>query len=125
MQGVVIVDGNDLSNYIVEGSYKMDSEDIYESWKDANYVTHRIIIAHKISGTFDMVVNPKNEVTVADIYDIFNDASDDGVIIAGVYVSNTGATEAIECYWSITNKEHELKADGTFIDILTVKLEEC
>ena len=122
----IIIGQTNISDYIIEGTYEMDSTDIYESWKDANYVEHRIITTSKINGSFDVACcNKSGSIELSDFYNIFDDAATNGVITATVYVTNRGSVSAISAYYSLKNKEHTLLADGTFLDVITVELEEC
>ena len=121
----VVVNSTDITNYIVEGTYKMDSYDSYESWRDANGVEHRIIVTSKISGSFDLACsNRSSSITLSDFLTLWNGAVDNGVVTVGVYVPNLGATKAIEAYYEITSKEHIRSGDGSMIDVLTINISE-
>lgn len=121
----VVISSTNIKNYIVAGTYKMDSSDSYESWLDGNFVQHRVIVTSKINGSFDVVCcNKTGSITLADFYDIFGDSQDEGVVICSVYVTNRGQQRTIEAYYKITTKEHTLLADGSFLDVLTVTIEE-
>lgn len=121
----VVVNSTDITNYIVEGSYKMDSSDTYESWKDGNMREHRIIVAKKISGQFQVVCsNRSNSITLSDFLTLWNGAVHNGIVTIGVYVLDTGSFEAIEAYYEITNSKHDRAGDGSFIDVLEIKITE-
>ena len=121
----VMIGTTNIKNYVVEGTYKMDASNTYESWKDGNMVEHRIIVTSKVNGSFDVVCSNKTgSITLADFYDIFDDAQTNGIITAGVYVTNRGTFEAISAYYALKNKEHTLLADGTFLDVVTVEITE-
>lgn len=121
----VVIGQTNIKNYIIEGSYKMDSQDSYESWNDGNYVQHRVIVTTKVNGSFDVVCSNKTgDITLHDFYDIFANAQETGVVLCSVYVTNKGIQKTIEAYYKITNKQHTLLADGTFLDVVTVTIEE-
>lgn len=121
----IVIGSTDISEYIVAGTYRMDAEAQYESWQDGNFVEHRIIVTEKISGSFDVVCsNQDGSITLADFIDIIQDADNNGIITCSVYVTNKGASEAINAFYDIKNKSHTLKADGTFVDVLTIELKE-
>ena len=46
----IMVGTTEITDYIVDGTYEMDAEDTYESWKDGNARQHRVIITSKVSG---------------------------------------------------------------------------
>ena len=121
----VVVNNTNITNYIVEGSYIMDSSDAYESWKDGNFVEHRIIVGHKINGKFRVVCsNRSNSITLANFLSIWNGAVNNGVVTIGVYVLNTNTFEAIEAYYEIENVKHDRAGDGSFIDVLEITITE-
>lgn len=125
MQSQVVVSSIDISRYIVAGSYKVNTEDQYESWKDANMTEHRIVVATKVRGSFQVVLsNKRRDMTLSDFMTLWNSAVVNKVATIGVRVLNTGAFEAIECYYSIKSVTHDLSADGTFVDVLEIEISE-
>lgn len=115
----------DITNFIIEGSYKMDSSDVYESWKDGNKIEHRIIVGKKINGSFQVVCsNRTNSITLSTFLSYWNNAVRNGVITLGVYVNNTNKFEAIEAYYTMDNIKHDRAGDGSFIDVLEIKITE-
>lgn len=121
----VVVNSTDITNYIIEGSYKMDSSDAYESWKDGNMVEHRVIVSTKINGQFQVVCsNRSNSITLSDFLTLWNGAVNNGVVTLGVYVLDTDTFEAIEAYYTIENVKHDRAGDGSFIDVLEIKITE-
>ena len=121
----VVVNNTEITNYIVEGSYKMDSSDTYESWKDGNMREHRIIVAQKIVGSFQVVCsNRSNSITLADFLEVWNGGVSNGVVTLGVYVLDTNSFEAIEAYYEIENVKHDRAGDGSFIDVLEITITE-
>lgn len=115
----------DLTNYIIEGTYKMDSSDVYESWKDGYKIEHRIIVGKKINGSFQIVCsNRANSITLHDFLQAWNYGVTNGVISLGVYVNNTDTFEAIEAYYTMENIKHDRAGDGSFIDVLEIKITE-
>lgn len=121
----IIIGQTNISDYIVHDTYKMDSKAQYESWKDGNYVEHRIIITEKVEGEFNVVCSNLNgSITLENFMDIISDADNNGVITCNVYVTNKGVMEAIDAYYTIENESHTMKADGTFVDVLKVALKE-
>lgn len=121
----VVVNGHDITNYIVEGTYKMDSEDSYVSWQDGNFLEHRIITGQKISGKFQVVCsNRANSITLSDFLLYWNNAVNNGVVTIGVYVLDTNRFEAIEAYYEIENVKHDRAGDGSFIDVLEITIKQ-
>ncbi len=125
MRTHVTVSGINLTPYVVQGTYKVDSKDSYESWKDGNMLEHRVIIAQKIEGSFDIVCsNRANDISLDDFFDIWNSAVDNGVVTIGLFVPSINQFKALSCYFAITTKEHILSGDGSLIDVLTISVKE-
>lgn len=119
----IIIGNYNITAHIVADSYRMDAEDLYESWQDGNYVEHRIITASKVRGSFEVACCNKGY-TFSDFMQVINDSDDNGVLTCAVFVTNKNEMKAISAYYSIENKKHELLADGSFIDVLEVTLTE-
>lgn len=45
----------DYSNRVLSGSYAMQSNDVYDTWTDANLKEHRSSYRTKVSGSLDML----------------------------------------------------------------------
>ena len=125
MQPQVVVSSTDISRYIVDGTYKLNAEDVYKSWEDGNLIEHRIVVSTKIRGTFQVACSNKpRSITLEDFTTLWNSAVDNKVATIGVRAANTGVFEAIECYFKFTNVSHDLSADGTFVDVIEITISE-
>lgn len=125
MRTHLVVNDTDLTAFVVSGTYDVSSEDQYESWKDGNYREHRIIVTSKVSGSFDIACsNRTGSITLAEFLDLWDGAVDNGVITMGIYIPNKDKFEAIEAYYEIKPKDHILSGDGSFIDVLTITIQE-
>ena len=125
MQTQVVVNNTNITPYIVEGSYNVNSEDVYESWNDANKVEHRIVTTEKVKGSFEVVCSNRScSITLANFLSLWNGAVDNKVVTIGCRVLNTDKFEALECYFSIKNTKHDLAGDGSFIDVLQIDITE-
>lgn len=120
----VIIGSRDITDLVVVDSYTMDATQKYESFTDGNMVEHRIFISEKISGKFEVVLSHKNGCPLDEFLRIWNEAVTNGYVMATVYVSNKAVLETINAYYKMTTKQHELTADGTYIDVLEISLEE-
>lgn len=119
----IVVGSTNIAGYIVDGSYDMDSTDKYESWQDGNYVEHRIIVTSKVTGSFKVVCSNET-IDLDDFRAIFDNAADNGVVNMSVWVTNQGVTKAISAYYNMKSAEHIIRADGTYIDVITVEITE-
>lgn len=48
------VDSTDYTNNIINESYEVQDNDVYQSWTDANFITHREKVRTKVEGKFTM-----------------------------------------------------------------------
>lgn len=55
------IGNNDFTNHIVNETYKINSEEINETYEDCNAVTHHIYIRSKVKGSFDMAFKTQTE----------------------------------------------------------------
>lgn len=125
MRNHLTVAGHNLTGYIVEGTYDINPDDIYESWNNGNMVEHRSPTFHKVTGSFDIVcADQTGQLSLSDFLSIWNSAVANEVVTLGLYVPSLNEFMALECYYTIKSKEHRLRADGSFIDILTVTIKE-
>lgn len=123
MQTHITVNSIDMTPYVVDGSYDVKSEDSYESWKDGNYVEHRVIVTSKVNGEFEILCSD-DTITLANFLTAWNAAVDNGVVTIGLYVPSRNAFEAFECYYEMENSEHIKRLDDTFIDVLKITVKE-
>lgn len=125
MRNHLTVANQNLTPFIVDGSYDIQTDDQSESWNDANMLEHRVIISTKVTGSFQIVCsNRANSITLADFLALWESAVDNGVVTLGLYVPSRNSFEALNCYYEIKSSEHILTADGGFIDVLTISLKE-
>lgn len=119
------VANTDLTKYIVDGTYKINPKDSYESWEDGNMLEHRVIVTQKIEGSFEIgCSNRSGGITLAHFLELWNSAVDNGVVTLGLYVPALDQFKALNCYYTITSKDHILSGDGNFIDVMTVSIKE-
>lgn len=122
---IITINGHDISQYIVNESYQMDAEDQFLSWQDGNFTEHRIVVASKITGSFDIAcTNAADGLTVSDLMDYLTSGADSNIAVCSVWVTNRGSYEAINAYYTVSNKTHDLTAAGGYVDVLTVELKE-
>lgn len=120
----IFIGSNEITDIVVRDSYSMDKTQKYESFTDGNMVQHRIITAEKISGQFDVVLSEQSGCTLQQFTALWNEAVTNGYVQAVVYVTNTGENKIINAYYTMENKKHEQTGNGSYVDVLTIKLEE-
>lgn len=55
------IGNNDYTSHIVNASYKVNSEEINETYDDCNEITHYIYLRSKVKGSFDMAFSTQAE----------------------------------------------------------------
>lgn len=125
MQTHLVINGVDYTPFIVDGSYKINTVDQYESWKDGNMVEHRIVVSEKVSGSVQILCSEEgNWPEVDDFISDLSAATNNYVMTCLVYVPSLGATKAIECYYDNENVSHIKSSGGKFTDIFELKITE-
>ena len=125
MRNHLTVSNTDLTGYIVDGSYKMDTKDAYESWEDGNMLEHRVIVTSKVEGSFEIGCSDnRGGISLERFLSLWDQAVDNGVATIGVYVPSLNQFKAISCYYTITSKSHDISAGGQIIDVLSVSIKE-
>lgn len=125
MRNHLTVSNTDLTPFIIDGTYKVDVNDVYKSWEDGNMLEHRVIVTSKVEGSFEIGCSDTlGGISLSDFLELWNSAVDNGVVTLGAYVPSLNQFKALSCYYSIDNKEHILSAHGEFIDVFTIKIKE-
>lgn len=80
------VNNHDYTSRVLSRTYKVNEADVYETWTDANGLTHRVVYRSRISGQFDMLFLDRNA------YETFLDDLDavktDGYHAVDLYLNN-------------------------------------
>ena len=124
MVTLLVVNDTDLTEYINKKSYKVNSKNQYESWKDGNYVEHRIIVRNRVEGSFEIAVYGHNDVDYAAFLDIWNSAVNNGVVTMGVWVQDQNRFKAIEAYYAMEGLKHHELLNGDFYDRVKITFTE-
>jgi len=120
---LAVVNSTDITRYIDKDTYQMNSEAVYESWQNANFVEKRIQIRSRVSGSFE--IRCGKGLTLASFLSNWAAAVADGVVTIGVWVQNENAFKAIEAFYSISGEEHVELDNGAYYDRLTIEIKEC
>ncbi len=94
---LITINQNDYSKYVLAGTYQINSNDEYEEWQDGWFVTHRIVIRKRISGSIRIKFKSFEEYQ-AFIADLDAVRAVDGSCLIGLYVNNTGETAAVNAF---------------------------
>ena len=120
---LAVVNSTDITRYIDKDTFQVNSEDVYESWQNANFVEKRIFVRKRVSGKFE--IRCGKGLTLANFISNWNQAVTNGVVTMGVFVQNDNSFQAIEAFYSFEGQEHVELDNGAFYDRLVVNIEEC
>ena len=114
----------DYSGHVIAGSYKVNNEPQYQTWKDASQRTHRQKLRDQVVGSFDMFFR-----TVSDYEDFKSkiaaakDSEDDSVSIS-VTVNNTSTQADIHAFVDYKLVRNIDGAWNDYFERYTVTIEE-
>lgn len=121
---LAIVNDVDITPYINTKTYNVNSDDIYESFENANYVETRIFTRKKIKGSFEVALYGRNGMDYETFLENWNAAVEDGIVTIGLWVMNDNQYEAIEAYYKFASSKHAELMNGNYIDRITITIEE-
>ena len=121
---LAVVNGTDITKFINKKSYKVNAEKNFETWKDGNYLEHRIYTRPKVKGSFEVVLYGQDQTFTEDFLSLWNGAVDNDVVTISVFVQNHNKMEAIEAYFDITGTSHKDMINGNYCDKLTINIKE-
>lgn len=120
---LAIVNNTDITRYIDKDSYQMNSNDVYVSWENGNFVEKRIPIRTRVEGSF--TIRCGKGLTLESFLTNWNNAVRNKVITINLFVQNINGNETIEAFYSFEGERHVELDNGAFYDELTVKIREC
>ena len=120
---LAVVNGNDITRFIDKDTFRVNSEDVYESWQNANFVEKRIFVRKRVQGQFE--IRCGKGLTLANFISNWNSAVTNGIVTIGVWVQNDNSLKAIQAFYSFEGQEHVELDNGAFYDRLVIKIKEC
>lgn len=121
---LVIVGGTDITEFISEKTYSINEEKEFESWKDGNRREHRVYTESKARGTFEVALYGQSNMDLQAFLDLWNAEVNNNVVTIGVHVNNTNAFRIINAYYDIVGNSHRELANGDYLDVLTIQIDE-
>lgn len=104
----------DITQYINESSYVMNSEPVTSEWVDANYTTHRDEYRRKVKGSFDLTFVTQTDYN--GFIDLLHDNTAGIVTVISVYVGDdVNDLKTINAYCRMQmSKYRSISADYSF-----------
>lgn len=117
MNGVFKIGNNDYTNNIINGTYDVSNEDVYEEWTDANLQEHRLSVRTRITGSFDMYFRTEAAYE-AFLNDLSANKQDGGYWECSLLCNDTNAVQEAELFIKFRSvlgqKQNLQKEYGTF-----------
>lgn len=101
------ISSTDLTPKVNIQEFKVNSSDVYETWTDGNFITHREIVRTRISGTFDIGFDDRTDLN-SFLTLLSNNRNANGYYPIQIYVNNLNTTESINAF---VDPEGEAKWD--------------
>ena len=124
-ESLAVVNSTDITNYIIKDTYEINSEPVYTSWEDANYVEHRVYVRDKVRGSFEVITfgtTPRTALVA--FLNILKAATSNNVLTIGLYVENEGTFQALNCFYTVESTQHAVTDDGRYVDRAKISIEE-
>lgn len=121
---MIEVNGIDFTECVQETTYKVDEQDVFTKWTDANGVDHRKVIRQRITGSFDLVFIEGYKKTYTEFMEAVKAAKTDGALEITLSVNNLDEVKTISCFYSIKFKAPQKIAEGRTFRKCTFTLEE-
>ena len=97
------IGSTDCSAWVDKQSYEMNSEDVFETWTDANWVDHRVVVRQRIRGKVKLGFSSAAD--FATFTALLSSARQaDGYYNVTAYVNNTGATATFNAFIDPTDE---------------------
>ena len=113
----------DITNYINETSYKIDSVPVEHTWTDANYMSHTDELRRRIEGSFDLAFRSDTEYN--SFLTLLNEYKSGNLLRITVYVSgDVNALQDIICTYKLSQKSRREANSSHIVTILTMDIKE-
>lgn len=125
MDRLLMINNVDLTEYVQESRYSVNSVNEYSKWTDANYVVHRNYKKTRVSGEIELVVyfGIEGKMTLGDLLSMIDSSTQNRITTIACYVMNTGEFKSIYCHLDVT-VTNRLKADEAGFSIVELKFSE-
>ena len=104
------IGSTDLTPYIDVQNFKVNSEDVYETWTDGNFIEHREITRSRVRGTIKIGFKDRADLT-SFLTLLSNNRNANGYYPVQIFVNNLNTTSSInvfmdpvgEAKWDVVN----------------------
>ena len=130
MNTLVTIANTDITPYIDWNSYKMEQKPSYESWKDGNYIEHRIYVRTRLEGSFKVwlcgmpIPDSDDKMDSEEFLGLVASATANYVTTLSVFDQTSGSQtlQTIQAYLDITPGKHKEMINGEYYETFTIKV---
>lgn len=113
----------DITPFINEKSYKMDSVPVENKWTDANYAEHVDEVRRRVTGSFDLAFVTDEQYN--DFITLLNNNKSGNLLTITVYVgSDINNLQTIYAYYKMTYKKRNEAMQGYIVTIVNMSISE-
>lgn len=117
------INGTDITKWIITSTYEVNSEDVVNTWEDANRVTHRDVIRQRVKGKFDLSFANKAECE-AFVALIKDNRLPDKRLIMTLRVLNENEERTQYVFYSFNPAMYKNRSKGKYWENVTFEVEE-
>lgn len=115
------INTTNITPWIDIQDYKMNREDIFEEWEDANWNLHRVIARTKISGEFKVGFSKATDFAAL-VALLGTEKTADGYYPVEAYCNNTGTNETFYAFLDVTDEDKWDLTNGRQWQAMTIKV---
>lgn len=113
----------DITPFINEKSYKMDSVPVENKWTDANYAEHIDEVRRRVVGSFDLAFVTDEQYN--EFITLVNNNKAGNLLTITVYVGgDVNMLQTINAYYKMTYKKRNEAMQGYIVTILNMAISE-
>lgn len=113
----------DITPFINEKSYKMDSVPVENKWTDANYAEHVDEVRRRVTGSFDLAFITDEQYN--EFITLLNNNKSGNLLTITVYVgSDINNLQTIYAYYKMTYKKRNEAMQGYIVTIVNMSISE-
>lgn len=115
------ISSTDLTAYEDIQNHDVNREDIYDTWVDGNWITHRVIARTRISGTVKLGFRSATDFST--FMTLLGSAKDaEGYYPISVYCNNTGTTETVNAFLDVSGADKWDAANSRQWQVVTIAI---
>lgn len=98
------IGSTNVTGWINPQTYQVNSEDVYSTWTDGNWVDHRVVVRQRVSGECEAGFSKAADFAAfRQLLDSERQA--DGYYTITCYVNNTGETVTIQAFLDVEGED--------------------